>query len=74
MNRNKSVGLSNKKGNNRQSNRIQRDPFDIMRADDFGDFDSAFDNFGMNFGGGFDNIFRAMSRRFDDMHTDVFSK
>jgi len=73
MNRNKSVGLSNKRGNNRQSNLNRRDPFDIMRADDFGDFDSGFDNFGMNFGG-FESMFRAMSRRFDDMHSDVFSK
>jgi hypothetical protein len=74
MNRNKSVGLSKKIGNNRQSNINQRDPFDIMRADNFGDFDSQFDHFGMNFGGGFESMFRAMSRGFDDMHSDVFSK
>jgi len=68
MNRNKSVGLSKNRDQNRPSYRNTRDPFDIMRMDDF---DSMFNNFG----GGFD-IFRnfgAVSRRFDDMN-DMFSK
>lgn len=73
MNRNKSVGLSRKEGQNRPSNTNTRDPFDIMRMDDdFSDFDSMFNNFG----GGFD-IFRnfgSLSRKFDDLHKDMFSK
>jgi hypothetical protein len=72
MNRNKSLGLTKNRGQNRPSNRNMKDPFDIMRMDDFNEFDSMFNNFG----GGFD-IFRnfgAISRRFDDMHSDMFSK
>jgi len=72
MNRNKSVGISKKRSQNDQSNRNSRDPFDIMRMDEFDDFDTVFHNFG----GGFD-IFRnfgAISRRFDDLHQDMFSK
>ena len=77
MNRNKSLGISNKRSNNTQSNSHQRNNFDLMRMDNFDDFDSMFDDFRMNMGGGFGSMFRnfdSISRRFDDMHSDVFSK
>jgi hypothetical protein len=77
MKRNKSIGLSKNLANNKQSNSNQRNTYDLMRMGDFDDFDTMFDDFGMNMGGGFDNIFknfRSISRRFDDMHGDIFSK
>lgn len=51
--------------------------FDLMRMDNFNDFDSMFDDFRMNIGGGFGSMFRnfdSISRRFDDMHSDMFAK
>ena len=77
MNRNKSLGLSNKRSQITPSNQNQRNNFDPMRMENFGDFDSMFDDFRMNIGGGFDSMFsnlNSVSRRFDGMQSEMFSK